>query len=154
MKKAITILIGLFLMLPVVLKAQNDMPGGMQGRMGRLMQLEQMKLIDLLNMDEETSIKFFARKREYMQKQKKLLDQKKEYINELRNAIKEKNSSLCDSLLNKIFEVERENQKNRENFVHSLSDILTKEQIAKVIIFEAKFKDELKKFLMHRRMHR
>ncbi len=151
----IGLVLTLFLMLsvPFVSNAQNRMEKMMHKRMGRLLRLEQMKLIDLLDLDETTAVKLFARRKENLEKQHKLMDVKSDYLTALRKAIRKKDSTACDSLVSKVLNVEKEITDNRAKFIRSLSDILSKEQIAKLVLFEANLKKELKRYLMHRRMH-
>ncbi len=153
MKKFLVLII-IFFSVPFISRAQQNRERMMRQRMGRLAELEQLKLIDLLNLDETTAVKLFARRKQNLNEQQALIKMKKEYINELRKAVKENDDEKCDSLVNKILYIEKESIKKRAEFIHSLSDILTKEQIAKVIIFESRFKDELKNYFMRHRMRR
>jgi hypothetical protein len=151
MKKFLVLII--LFSVPFILRAQQDRRM-MNKRMGRLVELEQLKLINLLNLDETTAVKLFARRKRNLNEQQALIEKKKEYIKELKKAVKENDDEKCDSLINKILNIEKESVKKRDEFIRSLSDILTKEQIAKVIIFETRFKDELKNYFMHHRMRR
>ncbi len=148
MKKFLVILIMALFLLPVTFKAQWH--GGMHGKMGRLLQWEQMKIIDVLNLDEETAIKLFARRRKNLDNQLALVNKKKELGKELKSAIENNDTVKCDSLISKAFEIDKKLIENKEKFYRSLSDILTKKQIAQLVLFENRFKDELRKYFLRR----
>ena len=53
--------------------AQEEPPFMHEGmRRGRLAELEKIKLIETLEMDEETTLRFFSRRSEHMKNQKEL----------------------------------------------------------------------------------
>lgn len=121
----------------------------------RIEKLEQMKLIESLVLDEETTLKFFARRSEH-QNEMKTLQQKASdkllQIEELMN----KNVSEQE-LQKKIAEyslIENNIHNERSKFISTLNDILTAEQIAKLLIFEKKFKQEIKDVIIRERQRR
>ncbi len=119
----------------------------------RIEQWEKMKLIEVLNLDEETSIRFFARRRDNQMKVREILDQRENAMNELENEIRDgslSNDAAYKEKINNLLSFESKITVERENFVKSLSDILTPQQIAKMIVFESKFRREVRETLMGR----
>ena len=119
-------------------------------RKGRLAELEKIKLIETLQMDEETTLRFFSRRSEHMQDQKKVMKERKELLQELE--IKFKNEEkLTDeeyqAKLDKLIQSERIMLENRTKFFNSLSDILNYEQMAKLAVFEFSFMKEVRKVM-------
>ncbi|MBK7103929.1 MAG: hypothetical protein IPH62_01420 [Ignavibacteriae bacterium] len=112
-------------------------------------QLEQLKLLEILNLEENTAIKFITRRNK---NRDKVFEIMKEFDSELdkmekilHNEKKEKNySEFIDKCI--TFEIKITEEKN--NFVKSLDDILTDEQIAKVILFDRKFKKDVRDILL------
>jgi len=120
----------------------------------KLAQLEKAKLIEALELDEETSIRFFARRNQSKKDIDELEKKSDEIIVQLENTMKEKDSPkdenqkrLIADLLKTRLQIESEKQK----FINSLSDILSTEQIARLLIFEKRFKEEIRSVLFDRR---
>ncbi len=154
-------LIFLLFVISSVTTAQIDdpspgMPEGRLGGMKKIEQLEKIKLIEALDMDEETTLKFFARRNAHEDKIRDLMQKSRERLNEIDAKLKEKpaNEKEINSLIEKYFEGEKEIGKEKESFIRSLSDILSVTQIAKLVVFEKKFRDEIRDILFKTRMER
>ena len=120
----------------------------------RLSQLEKIKLIETLEMDEETTLKFFARRNEHQMKIDQLVALGDEAIQKMEVILKSGKYSTTEELKSLIEEansIHSRIEQEKSNFINSLEDILSTEQIAKLIIFERKFKDELKRVLFRDR---
>lgn len=120
----------------------------------KLAQLEKAKLIEALELDEETSIRFFARRNQSKKDIDELEKKSDEIIVQLENTMKEKDSPkdenqkrLIADLLKTRLQIESEKQK----FINSLSDILSTEQIARLLVFEKRFREEIRNVLFDRR---
>jgi len=120
----------------------------------KIFQLEKIKLIEVLEMDEETAIRFFARRSEF-----------KKATDEIQNKIEEiiKNLEVVDkagkvyteneliTYINDFNNLNLQMSQRRTEFINSLNDILTYDQIRRLIVFERKFKDELRRALFKER---
>lgn len=121
----------------------------------RIDQLEKIKLIEELNMSEEVSVKFFARRNEFREKEKKL----HERIDSLSRLIRDKSVNqdvqTSDAEWKKIIEefisVEKMTRKNKINFVSSLQNLLTPKQMAQFLAFERKFREEVQDIILRGR---
>src|SRR3989304_343947 len=152
MKNKITF--SLIILLSVFANAQQHRNFG-RGGMSRIEELEKIKLIEALNMDEQTTLKFFSRRTEYQNKIKTLnkngdeqLDKLSDYINTNGN----KNTDELKNIINNYLSTTESIIKERTKFINSLSDILTYEQISKLLVFEKKFRDEIRGILFRERM--
>jgi hypothetical protein len=117
-------------------------------------QLEKIKLIETLEMDEETTLRFFARKSEHQKQQEEIQEKIKENINNLEVIFKSGRVATIEEIkasINEINSMQLQVEQNRADFINSLSDILSYEQIAKLLIFERNFKDEIRKLIMKER---
>jgi hypothetical protein len=113
----------------------------------RIMQLEKIKLIETLEMNEETTLKFFARKSESdreMEDIQKTIDEKLRNIEQLINSDNSQDEEFRSALDDLNF-MHQKSVENKTNFIKSLNDILSYEQIAKLVLFERKFREELRK---------
>lgn len=107
--------------------------------------LEKSKLIELLDLDEDTSIKFFARRNEHLKKIRDIFDEREKVITELKNNLENNkgNDSYYKEQLSKLLSYDNKMNNERENYYNSLSSILTPKQIAKLAVFEFMFRREL-----------
>ena len=114
-------------------------------------ELEKIKLIETLQMDEETTLRFFSRQSEHKGEQRAISDEINKDITDLDAMLKSGRPVTTDELKNKINainDLELNLEENRVAFINSLSDILSYEQIAQLIIFERTFRNEVRKMIM------
>ena len=117
-------------------------------------ELENIKLIETLQMDEETTLRFFSRKSEHKLQQDEIQEKIREDIENLDVILKSGRAVTTEELKSKMDEInnlELQLEKNKVEFLNSLTDILSYEQIAELIIFEKRFRNEVRKLLMRDR---
>ncbi len=146
------VLLFMFFCTSVLVKAQDDNDGRRPFK--KLDKLEQIKLIEALKMNEETSVRFFARQQEHKRKVRDYEHQSREIMNKLKKDLEdkpEKSSSELKKLTDEYLKLLVQIQKERMSFINSLSDILTTEQIARLLVFEKTFRDEIRNLLYKER---
>lgn len=117
----------------------------------KLEELEKIKLIEELNLDEESSARFVSRLNENRRLMHEIQEKKMKIIFELEKVFidnEEKDPKYFSERNNQIIELDNEFRSTREKFVKSLNDILTPEQVAKVLVFEVKFREEIKSAIL------
>jgi glutaredoxin 2 len=145
--RRITIIFIIFLGLS--LTAQNDSARKHRNFDKRFGELEKVKLLEILELDEETAVKFFTRKKQSQEQFKKHLDESKIIYDDLEKAIDDGSDKIkLNSLIQKIMEKDALMMKDKNKFIKSLDDILTPEQIAKVVLFDRKFKKDIRDLLL------
>ena len=147
MKTLICILFVFIITAPAF--AQEPSHSRMGGK-GKIEELEKIKLIDALQMDEETTLRFFARRSEHQNKIKELSKKADDQLDKISEYIKnnsDKNTKEIKKMINDYLAYGEDISRERVDFITSLSDILSYEQISKLLIFEKKFRDELRKIL-------
>jgi len=120
----------------------------------KIEQLEKVKLIEALNLTEEQSIRFFARRNEHRKDIEKLEIRSEEIVRDLENLVEDSNDrNVAEQkrLLNEFLDIRIQIENKRKQFILSLSDILSPEQVSKLVVFEKKFRDEIRKILMKRK---
>lgn len=116
----------------------------------RIDQLEKVKLLEILDMNEETSVKFFVRRKEFKQRQRQMQDAVDSLHENLHRQLEAGGKTDYKTLINEIIQKEDELMKSRMEYIRSQEDILNDEQIAKLIIFEREFRKELQDLLFKR----
>jgi len=120
----------------------------------KIFQLEKIKLIEVLEMDEETAIRFFARRSELKKATDEIQNKIEEIIKNLEAADKAGKVYTDNELItyiNDFNNLHLQMGQRRTEFINSLNDILTYNQIGRLIVFERKFKDELRNALFKER---
>lgn len=120
----------------------------------KIEQLEKVKLIEALNLTEDQSVRFFARRNEHRKEIEKLEMRSEELIKQMEDRLDEptdKNLSEQKKLLNEFLDIRIQIENKRKQFILSLNDILSQEQITKLVVFEKRFRDEIRKILMKRK---
>jgi len=148
MKKTFSLLF-ILMMIPAFVFAQ-----GMRDRKGpreKIEQLEKIKLIEALNMDEQTTLKFFARRNESRGRIDKLNDSLDTITDNLESKFSKEDDSGYKDLINKYLSIQKQVASEHTQFINSLYDILTNEQVAKLIVFEKRFREEIRHLLLRGR---
>jgi len=117
----------------------------------KFVQLEKIKLIETLEMDEETTLRFFARRSENRKQQDAIQEKIQLKIDNMDVILKSGRAVTDEEIktnINEINNLQLQFDKGRVDFVNSLSDILSYEQIGKLIIFEKRFRNEVRKLIM------
>ncbi len=130
-------------------------PHHMREMREKILQLEKIKLIETLQMNEETTLRFFARRSETestIDSLRENLDKKIDEIDKLISDDNKPEDNKLKSLIKEVSGIRLKIEQKRADFVNSLDDILTIKQIAKFVVFEKKFREELAKSLMKDRM--
>jgi gas vesicle protein len=142
----------LFLLIfSVTIFSQHDRRNGPRDKIEAL---ERIKLLETLDMDEETALKFFARRNEHMERMKVLMDEVDTQFNKIKNKIsatKDDNDPELKKLVDSYLATHKKMDEEREGFFNSLSDILTYKQLAELTLFERRFREEIRDMLFHKK---
>ncbi|MGE5364200.1 MAG: hypothetical protein ACM3SM_08715 [Bacteroidota bacterium] len=132
--------------------AQEGQPGHHNARK-RLDELEKLKLMEILNLDEEKMVKFFSKRSEFSDRVNNLYSQKNQKLNQIEKSLEgtDKNDASFKRLNNEILEIEEDIVKAKVDYISSLNSVLSHEQISKVILFERNFKRELRTLIFNER---
>jgi hypothetical protein len=122
--------------------------------MQKMEELKKIKLIDVLQLDEETSIKFFTRRSEHIKKIEELIQLRNDKIDKIEDILKSdesNNESILTKEINDFHQLEEKEFQERQRFLKSASEILTPEQMAKLIVFEERFRRDVSGLLFRER---
>jgi len=122
----------------------------------RIQHFKKVRLIEILDMKEEQSVRFFARLNEHDNVKRELMKEKMDILDKVERLVR---NHAEDKEFEKLFpEVATANQeiiREDEKFFNSLSEILSAEQRGKYLLFERHFERELReamKDVQRRRM--
>ena len=154
MKNIIAALIAV-LLLPLISYGQH-MPHDDKGPFKKIEELEKIKIIEALGLDETTTLKFFARRTKFREEEGNLIKNSNDLLNKMEESVKngDKNDKDFKSDISQYWENQNRIIKLREEFFNSLTDILSNKQITELLVFEKKFREEIRKVLFRDRMRR
>lgn len=146
----------LFLLIPFLLTSLVIAQPGRhkEGGNKKIRQLEKIKLIEALDMNEETTLKFFARKNEMENDIDSLKQEVDEIISEMEESIsgeRELTEVQKSDMIKRFVALHNKMEERKNEFISSLDDILTNEQIITYLVFERKFHREIRKLLFKER---
>jgi hypothetical protein len=151
--KTIISWISVIFLLSVIINAQTSENRRYKNR-AKLDQLEKVKLIEALDLSEESAVRFFARRNDFKKEIDELENKSDDVFNELEKTLNysdNNNETQQKKLINDLLMFREKIEIRKKEFLNSLNDLLTVEQISKYIIFERKFRDEIRKVLLKRR---
>lgn len=144
MRNLFLLLIFLFASLSV--KAQDDRDVFPKQR-ERIKQLAKLKLIETLELNEDESVRFFAKFNEFHKNIENIQLKRNETIDEMKSLIRDEksfNETKYNEIIKKLSDLGFEEIKIRNNFINSIQEFLPKYKVAKLIVFEREFNRQLR----------
>jgi Spy/CpxP family protein refolding chaperone len=124
-------------------QAQPGRPFDM--RFERVDQLRKVRMIDELGLKEEQSVRFFARLSEFDKRRKELMGERHEMLDKLEQLIKDNaDEKELEKMFPALVGMEQRMAEEKVKFFTGLSDVLSVQQRAKLLIFERAFEKELR----------
>jgi hypothetical protein len=120
----------------------------------RIEELKKVKLIEALDLSEDESTKFFALYNEHQKKVRAIQKERDDVLDQLEKLTKSEakfQSKKFEELQKRLFELEQELFRNRQEFIISLNNVLSPYKIAKFLVFEREFMRELNRLIMRGR---
>jgi len=119
-------------------------------------QIERVKPIDCLELDEEASTKFFQKRKIFVEKRRESVAKLDSLEKFIQKGITEDKSGSNEvkKAINEYLEVEKSIVIQRYEHINLVKSLLTTEQLAKYIHFDQMFKDELREVIMERRKNK
>jgi hypothetical protein len=144
MKRVLILLSFLFLIVCWQSDAQRRMPpadrpgGGQRGE--RLERFRKMRLIEVLNLNEDEAVRFFAKQNAHEDKVHDLMKARNDALDNLDAAIKDnKDPQDLQQLMDNALDFDKKLFAERERYHKELRDSLTSLQFAKFLVFERNF---------------
>lgn len=143
----------LFVVVLIVSFAQAQPPGGPP--LERIERFKKMRMVELLELNEEQSVRFIARYNEHESKRRDLMRQRDEILDKIERLLRNKaEAKEFENAFTDVIELNRRMGEERLTFFNGLSDLLTIEQRAKLLLFERRFENELREAMREARQRR
>lgn len=145
MKAFVVTLFAAFILAPCLLHAQQG-----KGR-EKAEQLEKLKMIEALNLDEETAIKLIVRTKDFRRKIMAITEASDSVLGEMDKALTDKATRQYKKLADDFIKNEALKLKARADYYASAAEILSEEQMLRLMIFEKEFRKELQDLMFKNR---
>jgi Spy/CpxP family protein refolding chaperone len=122
----------------------------MRERIGMMMM---WRLTDVLELDQETAAKVFPLMREYDEQQRNLRDKRRDIVKKLQDTLDQEKSdpTALTGLIGEFKQNERDMVEMRNKRLDALSEVLSDEQVAKLIVCIPQFEHEMRGMMRHGR---
>ncbi|HUI11557.1 MAG TPA: hypothetical protein VL221_14585 [Bacteroidota bacterium] len=134
--------------VPLLAVAQGTGQGDQQGAdrpSERIENLRKVRLVEILELKEDQSVRFLARMNEHDAARRDLMKQRGDALDRLERLIRNKaEDSEYEKAFADVAAIDDRIAAERKGFFSGLSDILTPTQRAKMLIFERRFERELR----------
>jgi len=127
-------------------KIDNKQPGERREEMHRRFeQLKLIKMLELLNLDEDSEAEFISLYRQHSKEMKEIMKTRKELIMELSQLVRSTSDDQkkYDEIFNEINNIDIKQMELIHSHFNQLKTVLTNEQIGKMYIFHDRFGPEL-----------
>ena len=154
MKKVIFVVV--IILFATTLFYPQKMRDKLMQNKGKLEQLEKVKLIESLDLSEDVAVRFFARRNDSRNEIESLEANLDKILVEIEKTFnsKEKNSETKQKqLVTEFYKTKEIVDQKRVQFIKSLDDILTTKQICKLVVFEKRFREEIRNVLLDKKRH-
>jgi Spy/CpxP family protein refolding chaperone len=156
--KTSTIALVVIFMTAIAANAQpyGDMQGKGHGRKAhkKMAMMKKVKLLEVLDLDEATSDKFLAKYSLWEKKIEEQRDKVRDAYDELESALKNyKDKATISKATENVIAMQNQMVKLMQDSQNDIKTVLSDVQFAKYVLFEHRFRSELKKMIM-KRMHK
>jgi hypothetical protein len=122
----------------------------------RIEHFKKVRLIEMLDMKEEQSVRFFARLNEHDNAKRDLMKEKMDVLDKIERLVRNHaEGKEFEKLFPEIAALDERLAREDQKFFSGLSDVLSAEQRGKYLLFERQFDRELREAMrdiQHRRM--
>lgn len=144
-------IVSLVIISPLILStdliAQDQLPT--RGHAAeRIEQFKKVRLMEVLKMDEETSIRFFARYNKHVEILRTIQNDHNTLIDQLQSLTQSKaNNSDIEQAIKDIKLCEEKIVETRSQFLEELKEIISIKQVAEYVVFERNFNKNLREII-------
>jgi Spy/CpxP family protein refolding chaperone len=111
----------------------------------RIERWKKMRLVELLNLNEDQSVRFFARMNDHETARRELMKKKGESLDKIERLVRNRaEAAEFEKVIPEVLAADDAIRAEQRKFFTGLGDILTAEQRAKFLLFERQFERELR----------
>jgi Spy/CpxP family protein refolding chaperone len=124
---------------------QEEMKGRFGRPMERLDRYKKIRMVEVLNLDEETGVKLVSRYTKHRERMKEIESDRADLVEKLETMTQSGTSEAeYQRVFNEIYEIEKKISEARKKFLDELKEFLTSKQIAQYMVFERDFMKDVR----------
>ncbi|MDT8322945.1 MAG: hypothetical protein RRA94_02450 [Bacteroidota bacterium] len=121
----------------------------------RLAELRRLKMVEALDLTEEQAVRLTVREKDFRREEEKEREKREYLLEQLRTQVEdEAEAATLRATLEKLEQLSVTSIKRKHEYLRSLSDFLSAQQIAKLVLFEHHFAREIRRILGNSRRGR
>jgi hypothetical protein len=129
----------------VAVDAQDAQPPVRGKAAERVEQFKKIRIMEVLGLDEQSSIKFFARYNKNLEVMKDLRQKQIQTLARIQNLRKDKASDNdYAKVVTELRSLEDQVNQTKSNYIDDLKEVLTNKQLAEYLVFELRFQQNLR----------
>ncbi|MFZ5946914.1 MAG: hypothetical protein ACOYU5_02990 [Stygiobacter sp.] len=143
----------IFFLVNAITFSQHMKPNVRTKAIEKIQQIEMVRLVEVLDLDEETSARFFVRRKDHMEKMQALMLKRRDLLDEMDDLIQKEENTDANSFkqkFNELNEIDKKIVNEKNEFYKSLFNILTPKQVLKLITFDEKFRREIRETILNK----
>jgi hypothetical protein len=142
-------------LMTVTAQAQPFGPPPGSHNMERIERLKKVRLVEMLDLKEEQSVRFFARLNEHENAMRALAQEKMDLLDRVERLVRnEADAKEFEAMFPQLTAVDEKTGTERKKFFDGLADLLSTEQRGKFLLFERQFERELREAMREVRQKR
>lgn len=111
----------------------------------RIEQFKKLRLMEILGLDEQTSIRFFARYNKHQETMRDVRQKQMEVFQQIQTLRRNQAPDAdYERVLTELRGLEQRSNETKLKYMDELSEILTKKQVTEYIVFEVRFQQNLR----------
>lgn len=139
------LLLGLFVLLVSEAVIAQPFPPDDRRPSERIEHFKKVRLIEMLDLKEEQSVRFFARLNEHDNVKRDLMKEKMDVLDKIERLVRnDAEGKEFEKLFPEVAAVNDRMVQEDQKFFNGLSDVLSAEQRGKFLLFERQFEKELR----------
>lgn len=146
-------LLPLFLLVTSVMNGQPPRPEGRGHE--RVERLKKVRMIEVLGLSEDQSVRFFARLSEHEKSVRESMKLRSDLLDRIERTVRGGGSEKdLEKLFDEVRDTDSRIHDEKQRFFSGLSDLLSVEQRGKLLLFERQFERELREAMRELRQRR
>ncbi|TAK56342.1 MAG: hypothetical protein EPO24_11335 [Bacteroidetes bacterium] len=105
----------------------------------RLERFKKMRLIEVLKLNEEESVRFFAKQNAHEEKVRDFMKERNDALDVIGDALDNASTKDLQKIADKVLEIDERIFRERQRYQEDVRKLLTLEQFAKFLLFERDF---------------
>jgi hypothetical protein len=145
-RNVVIMCVGMILMMNIaVSQPMRKQRGEMRERPERLEKFRKMRLIEVLKLNEEESIRFFAKQNAHEDRVRGMMDKRNDALDDVEKMTKDKNAGAdLQKRIDQLLDIDQQIFAERQKFQKEMRQFLTAEQFARFMLFQRNFGNQVR----------